>query len=262
MSATTEARDLKNKPLVEAIFEVKWALESPLAHMRTDPHYKLLLGRLYERVHDEYPEHEELPAASVPDEMTGHVVKHRFRAGPNDWPLIQIGPGVLTVNDTRKYRWTDFRTRAIAGLDKLFDAHPKPAELKVHSLLLRYIDAVDFDYHNDDVFGFLKDKMRVSVALPASLYAEAKVKSTPQHLSLQSSFACEKPKGMVHVKFATGSRETSPALLWETMVHSIGEHVPCMPEGFEEWLDAAHEITHDWFFGLIQGELERRFRGD
>jgi uncharacterized protein (TIGR04255 family) len=35
-----------------------------------------------------------------------------------------------------------------------------------------------------------------------------------------------------------------------------------MPKGFANWIDAAHAITDDWFFKLIEGELERRFSGD
>jgi uncharacterized protein (TIGR04255 family) len=44
-------------------------------------------------------------------------------------------------------------------------------------------------------------------------------------------------------------------------VQSAGADLPDMPKGFPAWVDAAHEITHDWFFKLIEGELERRFEG-
>lgn len=86
---------LKNKPLVEAILEVKWALTSPTPGVQIDPHYKILLGRLYDKVCEQYPEHEQLPTATVPDEIVGHTVQHRFRYAPNDWPLIQVGPGIF-----------------------------------------------------------------------------------------------------------------------------------------------------------------------
>jgi hypothetical protein len=46
-------RDLKNKPLVEATLEIQWQLrEEPAAGLKTDPHYKMLLGRFYERFAD------------------------------------------------------------------------------------------------------------------------------------------------------------------------------------------------------------------
>lgn len=82
---------LKNKPLVEAIFELRWNLQEPSPGMRVDPHYKLLIGRLYDKLNDEYPFHEQLPTATMPDEIAGYVVRHRFRKDKDKWPLIQIG---------------------------------------------------------------------------------------------------------------------------------------------------------------------------
>ena len=79
------SKNLKNKPLVEAILEVKWKLQSSVPNLQLDPHYKLLLGRLYDRVSEEYPEHEQLPTATMPDEIAGYMVQHRFRHAANEW---------------------------------------------------------------------------------------------------------------------------------------------------------------------------------
>jgi uncharacterized protein (TIGR04255 family) len=255
-------RELKNKPLVEAIIEAQWELTSPYPGVQVDPHYKLLLGRLYDRVASEYPEHEQLPTAAVPDELTGHMVQHRFRCGAKDWPLIQLGPGILTVNDTAKYNWQDFRRRSISAVVTLFDAHPKPDELRISNLVLRYIDAVEMDYTREDCFAFLKDKMRVSVALPDDLFEGTVVERRPSQFSWQSSFRCQDPRGAVNVRFSTGKRDSMPVLMWETMVQSSSEGICAMPDGFGGWIDAAHDIADDWFFKLIRGELERRFRGE
>src|SRR5262249_46385506 len=109
----------------------------------SDPHYKLLLGRLYDRLLAEYPEHEQLATASFPDELVGHVIQHRFRATANGWPLIQLGPGILTINSTADYTWQDFRPRAVAAVRRLYEAHPRTTDLKLSAITLRYIDAVD-----------------------------------------------------------------------------------------------------------------------
>ena len=61
-------RDLKNKPLVEAALEIQWQLQAHATPgIKTDPHYKMLLGRFYERLVDTYPVHETLPAAALPE---------------------------------------------------------------------------------------------------------------------------------------------------------------------------------------------------
>lgn len=255
-------KQLANKPLVEAIFELRWALVSQSPGHETDPHYKLLLGRLFDRLQSGYPEHEQLPTANFPDELVGHVVQHRFRSGRDQWPLIQVGPGILTVNSTADYVWKDFCIRTVNAVDTLHDAHPKVGELKVSKLILRYIDAVEFDDSKENAYAFLRDYLKVSAALPPNLFDGTGVEDRPQLFAWQSAFKCSAPKGRVSIKFATGKKDDKPAIVWETTIQTTGDDVPAMPIEFQAWLDAAHTITDDWFFKLIAGELEKRFSGE
>ncbi len=255
-------KELKHKPLVEAILEIKWELRKNALGAQTDPHYKLLLGRLFDRVLVDYPEHEELQTASMPDELVGHLVQHRFRAAKGEWPLVQVGPGVFTVNSTADYRWTDFRSRVLVATKKLYDAHPKPQDMEIQSVVLRYIDAVEFDYGIDNALEFLRDKLKLNVALPENLFDGTSVDERPSGFTWQCSFKCGKPDGVLTVRFATGQKSGAPAIIWETTVESTRKDLPSMPGGFEGWFDQAHEITDDWFFKMIEGELERRFSGE
>src|SRR4030043_2007896 len=136
---------LKNKPLSEAIFELKWKLQEIRESIRIDPHYKILVGSLFSKLREDYPYHEMLPAASIPDDIAGHVIQHRFRKGKAEWPLLQIGPGILTVNDTEGYIWEEFEQKIIQAAKDFFEIYPEPETLKIKSLLLRYIDAVEFE---------------------------------------------------------------------------------------------------------------------
>jgi uncharacterized protein (TIGR04255 family) len=270
-------KDLKNKPLVEAILEIMWRLDDvpglvqmtgpaqSLAQMMVpgrDPHYPILLGRLFDRFQKEYPFHEQLFTATLPDEMLGHVVQHRFRSAKDEWPLVQVGPGVFTFNDTHGYTWTDFQQRAKEAVERLYGAHPSAAEFRIQSLVLRFIDAVEYNYKGENALDFLSDKMKVGISLPDSLFQSTGVERRPQTFSWQATFQCSTPPGSVHVSFATGQKEDKPAILWETTVQSVGDDLPNMPDGFPSWIDAAHEITDDWFFKLIEGELMRRFEGE
>jgi len=253
------SRILKNKPLLEAIVEIRWLLQETAPDVHVDPHYKVLVGRLYDRVASEYPEHEVLPTATLPDELVPWRVQHRFRSGKDDWPVIQVGPGILTVNDTHKYTWDAFRDRTNDAAAKLFEAYPDSSSLKVKSLLLRYIDAIDFDYSSDSVLSFLAEYLKVTTSLPSDLFENMGVNQNPQHFRWESSFTCEKPLGMIQVMFSTGKRNGQKSLIWETRVVSEEKVLPEMPSGFSAWLDSAHTLTDDWFFKLIEGELERRF---
>lgn len=256
------AKELKNKPLVEAILEIRWSLEGKSPGPQTDPHYKLLLGRLFDRMSKDYPEHEQLPTANMPDELVGHIVQHRFRVASQSWPLVQVGPGIFTINSAADYKWADFCPRALSAIKKLYDAHPKVDDLKINKLILRYIDLVDFDYRTNDIVEFMKENLKVNISLPENLFTRTSIGNKPTAFTWQSSYKCEKPNAIVNIRFATGQKDNKPALIWETTVESTGDNLPEMPKAFKYWIVAAHKITDDWFFKMIEGGLERKFSGE
>lgn len=251
---------LKNKPLVEAIFELRWELQEPAPGMKTDPHYKIIVGRIYDKVSNEYPFHEQLPTASMPDEIAGYVVQHRFRKGKDKWPLIQIGPGIITVNDTEGYLWEDFEKRIIHSVNTLFEAYPDAKNnLIFNSVLLRYIDAIAFDFDKENIFNFLKEQMKTSINFYLKLFEGTGVKEQPLGFDLRASFVSTKPKGAVNLRFVRGKIKESDALIWETAVQSTSDDVPKNQDGIANWIKEAHDLTDDWFFKIIEGELLRRF---
>jgi uncharacterized protein (TIGR04255 family) len=251
---------LKNKPLVEAIFELRWELQEPAPGMRIDPHYKIIVGRIYDKFSDEYPFHEQLPTASLPDEIAGYVVQHRFRKGKDQWPLIQVGPGIITVNDTEGYIWEDFENRIIQSVNTLIQVYPDSANnLKFNSVLLRYIDAIAFDFDKENIFDFLKEQMKVGISLYPKLFENTGIKMQPLGLDLRFSFTSTKPKGAVHLRFTRGKIKVSDVLIWETGVQSVSDDVPRNQDEIANWIKEAHNLTDDWFFKLIEGELLRRF---
>lgn len=250
---------LKNKPLIEAIFELRWELKEISQGIKIDPHYKILVGSIYSKLKTEYPDHEPLPSASIPDDIAGHVIQHRFRKGKNQWPLIQIGPGILTVNDTDGYIWEDFERKVIHVINALFEMYPESENLKINSLLLRYIDAVEFNFKENNIYDFLAAQMKTIVKPYPELFNNTGVGSVPLAFDWRFSFPCVKPEGVIHLRFIRGKKESADSLIWETMVQSTSEKVPLMRENMTGWLDDAHNLTDDWFFKLIKGELERRF---
>jgi len=253
-------KTLKNKPLVEAIFELRWDLQERGRGMKIDPHYKLLIGRFYDKLDDEYPFHEQLPTATMPDEIAGYVVQHRFRKEKNKWPLIQIGPGIITVNDTEGYTWEDFKKRIIQTVSTLFKVYPESKNnLKVNRLLLRYIDAVAFDFEKDDIFSFLRERLKTKIDLYQKLFDDTGVEKLALGLDLRFSFSSTEPKGAINLRFVRGKKKESGALIWETMVQSSSEDAPKIENEIANWVKEAHNLTNDWFFKLIEGELLRRF---
>lgn len=101
----------------ETIFEVRWHLASqptrPLGPedlpsdmnelmtlimgSPSDPWYTAGTDRIAAAAQQRYPRHERLPSALVPPGLARFTVQERFRSA-NDWPLVQIGPGIVTFN--------------------------------------------------------------------------------------------------------------------------------------------------------------------
>jgi uncharacterized protein (TIGR04255 family) len=252
---------LKNKPLVEAIFELRWNLESKEG-TEIDPQYKLLIGRIFDKILGDYPDHVSLPSATIPDEFAAYVVQHQFRTSDKVWPLVQLGPGIVTLNETQGYVWSDFRQRIEKLLAALYQAYPNAENsLKFKQLLMRYIDAVDFDFDHDDIFSFLSSHLKTKAELHQKLFEDTGVQKSPTVLDLTFSFPCSNPKGAASLRLAKGLRNgNKPSLLWETHVHAVTPDVPPDPQSIMHWLDAAHDLTHDWFFKMIDGPLHERFK--
>ena len=245
---------LPNKPLIEAILEVRWGQDG-----QPDPAYPLIVGRLYERLQTEYPAIEDLPITAVPAEITVHQVRHRFRKTKDGWPLVQLGPGVLTVNETEGYRWREFSDRAKFVLPLLYEKHPKPETLQITSLLLRYVNAIDFDHSASDVLKFLAEKMHVSLSAVPSTREKRIVSGNPKSLGLQIVFPVETPPGSVNLLVGTGKLKGQNCVVWEIHFRSVRDEVPRLPDAFPSWLEGAHDTVEKWFIEMVQGELLARF---
>ena len=253
---------LQHAPLVEAILEIKWKLLEQSPGVSVDPNYKILVGRLYDRLEKNFPFHEPLPTASMPDDMFPYVVQHRFRLGKGKWPLVQIGPGIVTLNYAdESYGWDDFESRSISLLDTLFSVYPNPAEdLSINNIVLRYIDAIPFDFSKNDVSHFILENLKINLAFPSEFLSIPQIQQKPSKIDLNFAFPITNPKGRINLRFATGTSDDTKALIWETIVQSNQTDLPSLPIGFKDWLSAVHDITHNVFFKLIEGPLMERFK--
>lgn len=251
--------NLSKKPLVEAIFELRWELPEIEEGVKKDIYYPILIGALYEKVKDEYPFHEELPTSKIPHDMAEYIVQHRFRRMKDGWPLIQLGPGIISINDTDSYTWESFRERIFKIIDELYRSYPDPSKLNLDGLLLRYIDAVKFDFSKDNVFNFLREKMKIDVKIYEKLF-NGGVNQIPIGIDLRFAFVSNNPQALVNMRFTRAKKDDEDALTWETIVRAEKKKIPATIEGIKNWIDQAHGLADDWFFKIIEGELLERFK--
>ena len=130
-----------------------------------------------------YPTHERLPALFLPEPLAAEMVQHRFRR-LDGWPIIQLGPGILTINDTDKYKWENFQPECVEAINTLFSVHPSKGNLRSKSLVLRYIDAMDFDHTTQDIAAFLRIHMDVTCGLPGAIFSGSPVQPILPRVSL------------------------------------------------------------------------------
>jgi hypothetical protein len=252
---------LSKPPLAEAIFELRWKLKTISPGFFEDPQYQIFVGRFQADLEKKFPFWEKLPASTLPANALVHVPHHRFRVGKEKWPLVQIGPGLLTVNQTEKYTWTDFKATVLDVVKTLAHSYPDSANiLHLESVQLRYING---DVLNDtSPIDFLRDKMSVNVELPDKLFADGAVKSQTQSFNMTLAFKSSKPAGEAKLTFAQGMNNqlNQPALVWESTVTATGNDVPEFPNGIADWITKARAIAHHWFLTLTEQNLLESYK--
>lgn len=255
--------DLPNKPLVEALLEFQWALIPDSMGGQKDPAYPIVVGRLQERVREDYPVIETLPTTRIPDELTPYIAKYRFRQAEGEWPLIQVGPGIASLNYTKSYTWERFRESARSFYPKLIDAYSIDEGVRpprFNSILLRYLNGIAIDPQSEDLLGFLASQLNTSIVLPDAILARSQIGPSPSEFHLNLTFPLEKPAGFGTLLLATGKYDEIPALILDLNVRVTGDDVPQDAASFEHWLSEAHLVVETWFFTLIRGNLEQQFR--
>lgn len=260
---------LKNPPLIEALLEIKWnlrKLEGPDTY--TDPGFKIASGRLYDRINKRFPVITNLPAAAIPEEISAYTVRHQFRTEPNGWPLVQIGPGVATVNYTTPYSWKKFKDTIRAFVPQLVASYSgvisdqQPPVLQANSVLLRYINAVEWDWEESNALQYLLSNLHTTFQLPQELF-DPGLTGLPVDINLQVGYPITEPKGKMLLRFGTGRVGQTNGLIWELIFVSVNDEAPSLTEtdSFLSWVSTAHDIIEKWFFVLIKGELYRTFKG-
>lgn len=257
-------QQLRTKPLVEALLEVKWSLEETSRGTKRDPAYPLFVGRLYEQVKDSYGYVQKLDATQVPDEITPYIVKYRFRVTEDGWPLVQAGPGIASLNFTDSYKWDKFLAAANNFIPKLIEAYaPSPAGEQeaptFSSVMLRYINAVEVDFEREDIVDYISKNLHTRVVLPKKIAQSPVVSGSPEKFEINIANPLNDPPGLGSLRLAKGTYSGRSAIIWELIVRSTDADTPQNPESFEEWLRKAHDVAESWFNTLIEGNLEKQF---
>ena len=259
-SAKVKPFVISKPPLLEAVFEMRWELSPvPNAQIRRDPAYPLLYGRLYDRFKKDYTVVEDLPSVQVHPDGSPYTVRHRMRKAAGEYPLVQIGPGILTVNLGKDYSWDRFREEIVRIFEGFTDFYPASTfPLNILKTEIRYINGIEFA-EGEDVLQFFSEKLHTKIELDPDMFSKINIDPKAQGVGLNMGFQINQPVGAVMLSLGSGQMEDKPAIIQQTLIQSIGENSPQELGSLDPWLDAMHNIARHWFETLYKGELMKRF---
>ena len=248
---------LKNPPIIEALIEIKWKIwekgEPPIKPMHEK--FKFFPSRFFEKIRKSYPYVEVLPTSNIPDQLDIYLPRYRFRKEEGIYPLIQIGPGILTVNIDKIFTQELFFNTCIEVLNYFFEVLP---DIELSEIILHYIDGYDFDYDKNNAFNFLDENLCTHFSFSPELFEDINVKPIPSKFHLEANYHVEDPKGYFMCQFRSGVRKQSNEkfILMDTIFRSFGDDLP-KKEELDLWIFKADGLIHNWFMKMISNLKEK-----
>ncbi len=250
-------------PLIEAIFELHWELQRDKQTGRlSDPSYPMMYGRIYERLKKDFPHIEDLPSVQVHPEASPYIVRHRLRKDKTSYPLMQIGPGVVTVNAAQGYSWTSFKEHILRLIEAVSDLFPTmAAPLNFTRSELRFVNGIRLEAQNENPLAFLSDKLHIKLEMDSDLFIMNQMNDLPNAVNFTVGYPLKRPNSNLGLSAHLGQMDGKPAYLFQTQVISLGEWVSADADGFETWLSDAHDAAVHSFISLCKGSLMDKFCG-
>lgn len=246
----------RNAPLIEVIVEVHWKLQRiSIPGGGIDPHFEVFTEDSRQRLKaGGFLVEERLPPPDFPLEMLAHQPVFRYRQQAGRWPLVQTGPGILTVNIVPPYGgWDNFRPIIENALEVLYGAYPLPERyLKIERLDLRYINGFSARHGFDNFSSFTAKNTTLSMPLPDALKETCEDTSGVSYSFEIRTPLRTPPSSHGLLKYAPGTAKGEPASILELHVRA-GEDgaTPQTASGIAAWMDEAHLVTRSWFQGLL-----------
>lgn len=240
---------LPNAPLLEVIFEIKWDITD-----KSDiVDFQYLHGDLYSNLKDRYPHRESLVPPELPFDVVRGAPVFRFRADKNSYPLVQIGPGLLTINTIdSKYFWKEFRAEASNVLSILNEIYPKRKDLNL-SPALTYIDFFDYDKKKMNSIDFVNNNLKLNIT-------EGFINETKAELKdINFKFNYKVKNSILSLNLSDGKvNNDKEGIVLQTKV--IGKKDKYSKDELETWIDTSHELSSDIFKSLTKGKLFESFK--
>lgn len=258
---------LKNAPLSEVIFEIKWGEPSQkdldlVLHFSKEEvdfmpgKFQLLAqdaGINFLKVFENRP--------SIP-----HLIKYRYSEKLGSYPLYQLGNGIFTINqiDTKEYEyvWDKFKEDVSKGIRIFEKCYPKPLQdLPLLNLQLTYQDVIEIE-DNECIFSFIQKNLNVGEwKLPTSLTEDINIDTDCPSGSINFNVKCINPKGQIVCQINPGISNNKKVIIIDFIIFSKVNVFPeISSETLISWCSKAHEHQRNLFKAIFKSEIMETFQ--
>ena len=239
---------LPNAPLLEVIFELRWKIQKKDDFAK----YQYLHGDFYSLIKQDYPIRRPLVPVDLPPGVYVNNPAHRFLGDQNKYPLIQIGPGILTINvNDEYYFWDEYYDLIAKMLEKFFSVYPNPSKTEFQPSLV-YIDFLSFDFNNEDIIKYLSENLNLSINQDV-----LKETGIPDSFKLKQSFNID--LGKLFLNFDTGINNAGEkGLIIQTKL--TGNYQNLEVGEIKNWLNNSHDYCSVLFRKMTEGKLYESFK--
>ena len=261
---------LPNAPLIEVVFELRWALEGseglPIP-LQLDPVYPLLAY--------EFTEKAKLHGFNVRREMAagptgplGHSIQYRFyKDDESPFPIWQIGPGIFAYNESTDYEWESFKSSLRKAAQVLLSSYPKTkaSQIRPVHMELRYTDTYTKELlGHTDLAKFLDNDVNLMMKPNEFFNSDYFVGPVNGKLEIVRELSRDK-ESTFQLAIGTGEASKKPALLVFSKVvkksddMKLGSNSRSIVSNLIHWADEAHELTHEFFLNFVSEALMKKF---
>lgn len=165
----SDPKKLKHAPLKEVIFEMNWEEDVDEFGNKSDLGFELSQGLFYDLIKPSFPIHKKLQ--NTLQKVSFGTPIHQYWKDELEWPVIQHGEGILTINQIEtNYTWDDFKSLILETFQTLKKSYSK--ELNITKISLEYMDAFDLAKEMDKMAFIeksLQTKITTNYSLPGKL---------------------------------------------------------------------------------------------
>ena len=239
---------LPKAPLIEIVLELRWKItnKADLSHIQ------YLYGDIYSELKHKYPFRESIVPTDIPLDILINQPVHRFRTSNNDYPLFQVGPGLITLNTIdSKYFWETFSKDAEELLVTFLKVFPEVNNNKLTPSIL-FLDFFPFDFEKNDVYKYVNDKFNI-------VFSQSFIPNEKYPMDINIGFYYEIQIGDLSVTFQKGKNSSQQdGIILQTRIN--GKPLNPVMEEISAWIEKSHDVCSKLFRELTKGELYESFK--